>query len=118
MGNHTAPFDAGCDNRLVHVPTGYINQTLLANTVAQATQKLGKESFASGTVDTSGEPSLFFRIVLADAASGKATLADVSGRIAQIFFEEIRPYENWGLTPYFSFRSESEQATLNDPDWA
>jgi hypothetical protein len=43
MGNHTAPFDAGCDNRLVHVPTGYINQTLLANTVAQATQKLGKD---------------------------------------------------------------------------
>jgi hypothetical protein len=29
----------------------------------------------------------------------------------------MRPYENWGLLPYFSFRSKSEQEKRNDPEW-
>lgn len=61
---------------------------------------------------------MFFRIVLSDAASREDTLADVTGNIATILFDEIRPYENWGLIPYFSFRSKSEQAKRNEPEWA
>ena len=105
----------------MHVPTGYINHTLLANSVAQAVQKLGRDVVRvrhSVGADTSGEPSLFFRIVLTDEASREATLADVTGRITKILFDEIHPYEDWGLTPYFSFRSQSEHAMLNDPKWA
>ena len=83
--------------------------------------KLGNEvvrvKYSLGT-DSSGEPSIFFRIVLSDAASREDGLADVTGRIATILFDEIRPYENWGLLPYFSFRSKSEQAIRNDPEWA
>jgi hypothetical protein len=30
----------------------------------------------------------------------------------------LRPYENWGLTPYFSFRSQSEQAMRSDLAWS
>jgi hypothetical protein len=67
--------------------------------------------------DTSGEPSIFFRIVLSDSASREETLADVTGDITAILFEELRPYENWGLNPYFSLRSQSEQASRNDPEW-
>src|SRR5277367_4195028 len=106
-----------------YIPTGFINQTQLANAVEQAALKLRSGSEVvrvrhSTGVDTSGEPSIFFRIVLSDAASREATLADVTGNIATILFEEIRPYENWGLTPYFSFRSQSEQALRNEPEWA
>ena len=109
------------DNKFVHVSTGYIDQTLLANAVAEAVQKLGGDVVRvrhSVGADTDGDPSLFFRIVLTDAASRKEALGDVVGRIEKIVFDEIHPYENWGLIPYFSFRSQSEVAVRNDPAWA
>lgn len=106
-----------------YIPTGFINQAELANAVDQAVLKLklGTEvvrvRYSIG-VDTSGEPSIFFRVVLSEAASREATLADVTGNIAAVLFDEIRPYENWGLLPYFSFRSASEQAMRSEPEWA
>ena len=104
-----------------YTPTGFVNQEQLANAVARAAAKLGSDvvrlRHGVGT-DTSGEPALFFRIVLSDPASKEEKLADVTSRIATILFDEIRPYENWGLIPYLSFRSNSEQATRNEPEWA
>jgi hypothetical protein len=88
--------------------------------VGRAVQKLGDEVVRvrhSIGEDTSGESSIFFRITLSDSAVQEATLADVTGRIATILFEELRPYENWGLIPYFSFRGNSEQVLRNDPEW-
>jgi hypothetical protein len=105
------------------VPTGLVHQTQLANEIAKAIRKLRKEketvrvNYSLGT-DSTGEPSIFFRIVLTDAASREDKLAEVTGRIATILFDEIRPHENWGLLPYFSFRSKSEQEKRNDPEWA
>jgi hypothetical protein len=102
-------------------PSGFVNQAQLGNEIMNVVGKLGNEvvrvKYSLGT-DSSGEPSIFFRIVLSDAASREDGLADVTGRIATILFDEIRPYENWGLLPYFSFRSKSEQAIRNDPEWA
>lgn len=103
------------------VPSGFVNQAELASEVKRATLNLGPEVVRvrhSVGPDTSGEPSIFFRIVLTDSASREDTLADVSGHIATVLFDELRPYENWGLIPYFSFRSQSEQATRSDSDWA
>jgi len=103
------------------VPTGFVHQTQLANEIAKAIRKLGKEAvrvnYSLGT-DSTGEPSIFFRIVLTDAASRAEKLAEVTGRIATTLFDEIRPYESWNLLPYFSFRSRSEQEKRNDPEWA
>ena len=101
------------------VPTGFVNQTLLANAVAEASKALGPEVVRlrhSVGSDTSGDPALFFRIVLADWAIDEETLADVSGEIETTLFEQIRPYENWGLVPYSSFRAASEEN--GDPAWA
>ncbi len=103
------------------VPSGFVNQTQISRVLDEAIRKLGKEAVRvkyNIGVDSSGEPSIFFRIVLSDAASAEATLADVTGRIATVLFDEVRPHENWGLLPYFSFRSKSEQAARNDPEWA
>lgn len=103
------------------VPTGFVHQTQLADEIAKAKRKLGKEivrvNYSLGT-DSTGEPSIFFRIVLTDAASREDKLAEVTGRVATILFDEIRPYENWGLLSYFSFRSKSEQEKRSDPEWA
>jgi len=103
------------------VPTGIVHQTQLANQIAKAIGKLGKEivrvNYSLGT-DSTGDASIFFRIILTDAASREDKLAEVTGRIETILDDEIRPYENWGLLSYFSFRSKSEQEKRNDPEWA
>ena len=105
------------------VPRGFVHQTELAAEVERAKLKLGpsvvrvKHSIGD---DMSGEPAIYFRIVLTDAASNEETLAEVTGQISKILFDELLPYENWGLTPYFSFRSQSEQAKRDvlDTNWA
>jgi hypothetical protein len=103
------------------VRSGYVDQAQLDIEVANAIPKLGKEvvrlRHSVGT-DTGGEPSIFFRIVLSDEAAREDVLSDVTRRIRTILFEEIRPYENWELIPYFSFRSKSEQANRNEPEWS
>ncbi len=101
------------------VSTGFVDQAQLASAVAKAANHFGPEVVRlkhSIGADTSGDPAIFFRIVLADWAVDEETLADVTGKIATTLFDEIRPYENWGLVPYFSFRSESEENT--DREWA
>lgn len=103
------------------VPTAFVHQTQLSDEIERTTGKLGEDvvrtKYSIGT-DSTGEPSIFFRIVLTDAASREDRLADVTSRIAAILFNEIRPHDNWGLFPYFSFRSESEQQQRNDAEWA
>ena len=110
------------DNGLMPmVSNGLVQRTQLDKEIKRAVRKLGKEAlhvtYSLGT-ESGGEPSIFFRIVLSDAASIEDRLAEVTGHIETIFFDEIRPLENWGLLPYFSFRSKSEQAKRHDPEWA
>ena len=100
--------------------SGLVNQSQLTKIVDQSIRKLGKEAvrvnFNIGE-DTGGDPSIFFRIILTDAASAEATLIDVTNRIESKLNHEIHPLENWGLIPYYSYRSKSEQAKRNDPEW-
>ena len=105
------------------VATGYIDQAKLASEVEKAARRLGPEvvrlKHRLGP-DTNGDPSIDFRIVLADDVVQKAihedTVAEVTGRIMGTLFEELHPYENWGLVPYFAFRSLSEEPTPGE--WA
>jgi hypothetical protein len=105
---------------VVQFPTGYVNQAQLGDIIAHAAQHLGPEvvhvAYSLGP-DSTGEPSLFFRILLSDAYVREDTIADLTGRIATALFDAIRPIENWGLRPYFNFRSKSEQDRRRDPDW-
>ncbi len=32
--------------------------------------------------------------------------------------QRLQPLEQWGVLPYFSFRSQSEQAVLQEEAWA
>jgi len=101
------------------LPNGLVNQAQLADEINNAVGKLGNEVvhvYHGIGSDTSGDPAIFFRVVLTDAASREDNLAEVTGRIENLLFEEIHPYE-WGLIPYFSFRSQSEQATLGEHAW-
>lgn len=102
------------------VPSGLVLQGQLDSEIKRAVGNLGPEvvhvAYNVG-VDSTELPSIFFRIILADAAAREDTLAETTGRITTILFDEVRPIENWGLHPYFNFRSQSEQQRRKDPEW-
>ena len=108
------------NNRYVaKVPIGYIHQPPIEQAVLATLNALGPDvvriRYSFGT-DWSGEPSIFFRIVLSDAASRPARLKEVSQRVALRLMNEVMSDE-FGVHAYFNFRSESEQAALKEPDW-
>ena len=102
-------------------PTGIIHQAQLAAAVRNAEAKLDPTEVRlvrySVGVDSTGEITIFFRILLTDYASQETRLGDVTTRVETILFDEIKPFDNWGVLPEFTFRSESEQRTRFDAAW-
>jgi hypothetical protein len=108
------------DNDGMYIPTGLIHQGELVAHIEHAKASLGPEvAHVAYRVreDSTGVSSIFFRITLLDFATEESVITDVTARVAAILFDEIRPLENWGLRPYFNFRSYSEQQRRPDPDW-
>lgn len=66
--------------------------------------------------DWDGEPAIFFRIVLSDAASREDRLAKITGLIGGELFDKLDLGQK-EYTPYFYFRSKAEQNKLKDPEW-
>ena len=67
--------------------------------------------------DSSGEPAVFFKILLSDEASRRDGLLDLTNRISDAILWQVEPLERWGVLPYFNYRSKSEQAVLQEPAW-
>jgi len=67
--------------------------------------------------DWYGDPALFLRILLADSATKGRRLALIANAVQRQIHDKLTPDE-FGLYPYCSFRSESEQEELQDKDWA
>ena len=68
--------------------------------------------------DWSGEPAIFFRVVLSDRASCRDQLRSATNQIENAIMQRLQPLEEWGVLPYFSFRSLAEQAALQEEAWA
>jgi hypothetical protein len=102
--------------------SGFVRQADIDREVKKSVERLSSQDVVrvrySLGLDSTDEPSIYFRIVLTDQASQAEDLADVSGRVAGTIYEELQPHEHWGLNPYFSFRSKSEQDELREPEWA
>lgn len=64
--------------------------------------------------DWSGDPGIFFSITLSDEAADRAVLGQTSRRIRDLITERIDPMSQWGLIPYFYFRSQSEQESIQE----
>ena len=109
------------DNRSVpYIPVGLIHQGALREMVDRARSALGPEVWNVAyrlAEDNTGTPSIFFRITMQDFAMTESAISDSTGRVATVLFDEVRPLENWGLRPYFNFRSVSEQKARPEPDW-
>jgi hypothetical protein len=105
----------------VYVPTGFINQTEVEKAVDEFIRTLGPEVVRvrwNIGEDWTGEPALYFRVVLADSvAVDRKTFVDTAERVRATFFEQLQPLENWGLFPHVRFRSNAENAQVSDPKW-
>ncbi len=103
------------------VPAGYLTVGQIADKIESAKLKLGPEVVQlrySIEPDTTGDPAVYFRITLRDIPSNQPAFAQTTRQIASTLREELKPYDDWGLIPYFAFRNASEQARMQDPMWA
>lgn len=67
--------------------------------------------------DWNGESAVFFQIVLADGTP-RGQLLNLTKQISQAIVQQVQPLEEWGVLPYFNFRTQSEQAKNKEPTWA
>ena len=101
-----------------------VPRTLLDHKRLQASLQKAKRALKPDVIrimysfeeDWTGEPSLFFRVLITDAASDPKRLRETVQRIETKVLRETKADER-GLQTYFSFRNESEQAQLRDPTW-
>jgi hypothetical protein len=68
--------------------------------------------------DWTGEPSVFFGVLLSDAASKREQLLSVTNQIYDAIVFQVQPLEQWGVVPYFNYRSQSEQVEMKEAAWA
>ena len=103
------------------VPYSFVTQEQIEAEVSQATGKLGPEVVRvrhSMGEDHDGDPAIFFRIVIADAAAKRGVIGPSISAIERTLIGLIDPSSRWGLIPYVNYRSASEQLQLNDPEWS
>jgi hypothetical protein len=101
-------------------PSGYIHRGHIDSIIEAAKPLLGPEVLHVAyriRPDSTDEPSIFFSVLLTDAAAHDDTIVAVTRRVAEVLREAVRPLEDWGLNPYFNYRTKSEQERRRDPDW-
>src|SRR5215469_10938699 len=64
--------------------------------------------------DWSGDPAIFFWVTLTDEASKPASLRKTKSEFIAAINNHVDLPGEWGLFPYYNFRSQSEQAILKD----
>jgi hypothetical protein len=104
------------DNGFVYLPRAFAQQPLFQAAVARAAQRLAPQVVdITPTLgnDWRGEPAVFFMVILADAASRRDQLLRVTNQASAFIVQQVQPLEEWGVLPYFNFRSQSEQARIN-----
>jgi hypothetical protein len=102
------------------VASGLVNQRKISAAVERAAKALSADVVRIRfdlEDDWTGNPSLFFKIVITDQASRPERLREVSQRVTRKIMNEAK-VDQAGLLAYFSFRSQSEHAKMKDPEWA
>jgi hypothetical protein len=97
-----------------------VNQAEIDRRVKALARKLAPDVVRirySISLDSTGEESIFFRVLLSDHASREKALAMATERIKAELYKDI-DFDALGLHPYFRFRSRSEQAMLKEPAWS
>jgi hypothetical protein len=105
----------------VNIARAFVQQTQLDEAVSDLKPGLGSDvvtlRYTLGQ-DWSGDPAIFFRVVLSERASQRDQLRSSTSQIENAIMRRLQPLEEWGVLPYFSFRSMAEQAALQEEAWA
>ena len=108
------------DNGIVYIARAFTQQAQFFAAVAQAASVLPPPIVSvtpSLGADWNGESAVFFQIVLADGTP-RGQLLNLTKQISQAIVQQVQPLEEWGVLPYFNFRTQSEQARIKEPTWA
>ena len=104
-----------------NAPRTWVNPAQIAKDLRRAERALAPDVVRIRYTladDWTGEPSIFFKVVLSDdAASKESKLGEIAERVIIIIRNKVKP-EELGLNSFFNFRSLSEYNELNDPAWA
>ena len=103
------------------LPRGFVRRKALDAAVQDAIADLGPDVihvFYSLGEDWTGDPSIFFRIVLSDRSTEGDELLRTTRRVSSQITERLEPVEEWGLQPYFNYRSKSEHDELREKGWS
>jgi hypothetical protein len=84
----------------------------VANTASGLPHPVVSVTPSLGT-DWNGESAVFFQVVLADGTP-RGQLLNLTKQISQAIVRQVQPLEEWGVLPYFNFRTQSEQARLKE----
>jgi hypothetical protein len=107
-------------NEVVNIAKAFIHRAELDQAINDLRPELGPDvvdlTYTLGE-DWSGEPAIFFRIVLSDRAARRDQLYKLTSEIQNMIVQHIEPLEQWGVLPYFSYRSQAEQAVLQTAPW-
>jgi hypothetical protein len=102
------------------VPSIYLNVSAVEDAVARVQRQLSPDVVRIRfrfDDDWTGDPSIFFRVLLSDSAGKEPKLFENAERVRRLLRKELKVDEA-GMNSFFNFRTESEQAEMNDPDWA
>ena len=103
----------------MHLPSALTKQAEIDTAIQRVQQAVGPDvvriRYEIGE-DWSGQWAIFFRVVLTDEAA-KHRLRDVATKVVGGLARHL-DFPGMGVSPYHNFRSESEQATLQEPAWA
>jgi hypothetical protein len=106
------------ENEMI-VPRGFTEHPQINAAIAAVVEQLSpwvRHIRYDIALDWSGQWAIFFRVLLSDEASSRR-LREITTQVVWRMSERL-DLPNLGLFPYFDFRSESEQAALNEPEWA
>ena len=102
------------------VPTWMVDQKKIEAAVHRAEAALKPEVVHirySLEDDWSGDPAVFFRVLLSDeAVPDLEAVYPLSEKIREKIVAEVNPYDQ-GLLPYFNFRTVKEQRMLKEKVW-
>jgi hypothetical protein len=87
--------------------------------------KAAEEKFAPDVIriryhtgfDWTGDPAIFFRVLLSDTASLHENLGEITRRVDSELSDELLRMGDYEHIPYVDYRSKSEQDKLKDPKW-
>ena len=103
----------------MYLPSSAANTLHIDKAVAEVVERLSPDvayiRYEIGW-DWSGDPAIYFRIVLSDEASEKR-LREVATEVVWRLAERV-DFASMGLFPYHNFRSVSEQAAFREEAWA